>query len=339
MLNTTTSGPATDSLQNNVSSTESLDQFPQSQSRLMPSLHRDRVGFCRLTGYSCGTLWLVGALLLAGCGGSTSEPSGPTGAESPSIVPPGEVPPPDESPAMPAPESSPPAAGTESPDVSATSPFVLPPDFDPAQAPAQPADGEAPRSGGFELPPVNDSSAIPADAGGVRLVAAPQAPATATSAADKAAEVVLKTAGWETITQAVAKTDRVTVVDLWSLACEPCLKEFPGLVQIDRELGKRVACLAVNVDFDGRRTKPAESYRPRVEAFLASVGAKFPNYLCDTASDEVFTAVEIDSIPAVMIYDASGKLVRTFSDVGEDAGFTYEKNIIPLVKRLLEEGT
>ena len=308
----------------------------------MPSLHRDRVGFCRLSGYSCGTLWLVGALLLAGCGGSTSEPSGPTGTETPSLVPPGEVLPPDESPTMPPPESSPRPAGTDSPDVSATSPFVLPPDFDPAETPAQPAGAGAPKSGGFELPPVNDSSAIPADAHGVRLVAAPaapQAPAAATAPADKADKLVLKTATWETITEAVAKTDRVTVVDLWSLACEPCLKEFPGLVQIDRELGKRVACLSVNVDFDGRRTKPAESYRPRVEAFLASVGAKFPNYLCDTASDEVFTAVEIDSIPAVMIYDASGKLVRTFSDVGEDAGFTYEKNIIPLVKRLLDEGT
>jgi thiol-disulfide isomerase/thioredoxin len=308
----------------------------------MPSLHRDRVGFCRLSGYSCGTLWLVGTLLLAGCGGSTSEPSGPTGTESPSLVPPGEALPPDESPTMRAPESSPPPAGTDSPDVSATSPFVLPPDFDPAETPAQPADAGAPKSSGFELPPVNDSSAIPADAHGVRLVAAPaapQAPPAATSAPDKADKVMLKTATWETITEAVAKTDRVTVVDLWSLACEPCLKEFPGLVQIDRELGKQVACLSVNVDFDGRRTKPAESYRPRVEAFLASVGAKFPNYLCDTASDEVFTAVEIDSIPAVMIYDASGKLIRTFSDVGEDAGFTYEKNIIPLVKRLIEEGS
>ncbi len=164
-----------------------------------------------------------------------------------------------------------------------------------------------------------------------RFVAAPAAPLQETADA-KSAGVTLKASAWPDIAKAVSKTGKVTVVDLWSLACEPCLKEFPGLVKLHRELGDKVACASVNLDFDGRKTKPAESYRPRAEAFLASVKATFPNYLSTTASDEVFGEVGIDSIPAVMVFDANGKLIRTFSDVGDDAGFTYDKNVIPFVQ-------
>jgi thiol-disulfide isomerase/thioredoxin len=164
-----------------------------------------------------------------------------------------------------------------------------------------------------------------------RFVTAPAAPLQETADA-KSAGVTLKASAWSEIAKAVSKTGKVTVVDLWSLACEPCLKEFPGLVKLHRELGDKVACASVNLDFDGRKTKPAESYRPRAEAFLASVKATFPNYLSTTASDEVFGEVGIDSIPAVMVFDANGKLIRTFSDVGDDAGFTYDKNVIPFVQ-------
>lgn len=246
----------------------------------------------------------------------------------------------------------------------------LPAGFDPAKVPAQPtAEGAAPagdakenaadpiRSGkGLELPPASPNSSqldppkIPDDypepgivlreapnssqlapESSYRFVAAPVALLQETADA-KNAGVTLKASAWPEIAKAVSKTGKVTVVDLWSLACEPCLKEFPGLVKLHRELGDKVACASVNLDFDGRKTKPAESYRPRAEAFLASVKATFPNYLSTSASDEVFGEVGIDSIPAVMVFDANGKLVRTFSDVGDDAGFTYDKNVIPFVQ-------
>ncbi len=221
----------------------------------------------------------------------------------------------------------------------------LPAGFDPAQVPAEPtAEGAAPaadaspkaadpiRSGkGLELPPAAPDSSQLETKPPYRFVAAPFAPLQETANA-KSAGVTLKASAWPEIAKAVSKTGKVTVVDLWSLACEPCLKEFPGLVKLHRELGDKIACASVNLDFDGRKTKPAESYRPRAEAFLASVKATFPNYLSTTASDEVFGEVGIDSIPAVMVFDANGKLIRTFSDVGDDAGFTYDKNVIPFVQ-------
>jgi thiol-disulfide isomerase/thioredoxin len=151
--------------------------------------------------------------------------------------------------------------------------------------------------------------------------------------------ISLRAAPWDQITQAITSTGRITVVDVWSLACEPCLKEFPGLVAIHRDMGDRVACFSVNVDFDGRKTKPAESYRPRVEEFLASADAGFVNFLSQTASDDLFAEIEIQSIPAVLIYDAQGKLIRTFSDVGADAGFTYAENILPFLTQLLAQNS
>lgn len=220
----------------------------------------------------------------------------------------------------------------------------LPGDFDPTNLPpAAPATGKGgdpiQNGTGLELPPTGDSSYRLPAARDLTLTATPRpaGPLEQEQAATSAEAVPLTAATWEQITSAVAKTNRVTVVDLWSLACEPCLKEFPGLVKIHNEMGKQVACFSVNLDFDGRRTKPAESYRTRAQAFLSSVKATFPNYLSQTPSDDAFAAAGIDSIPAVMIFDASGKLVRTFSDVGEDAGFTYEKNIIPFVSNLLSQ--
>ena len=73
---------------------------------------------------------------------------------------------------------------------------------------------------------------------------------------------------WDEI-QTVAKTSgRITVVDLWSLACEPCLKEFPGLVHLHKTLGSSVQCIAVDMDFDGRKSRPPEHYEQQVIDFL-----------------------------------------------------------------------
>lgn len=238
----------------------------------------------------------------------------------------------------------------------------LPTDFNPqtqSSAPAAPPADAAGSGNGFQMPAsptaapneAPAASASPAadspPAAGDSPAAAEQASSTAESAAGEsaatesaagdAAAVTLQAASWETMAPKITATRRVTVVDVWSLACEPCLKEFPHLVAMHRDLGDRVACISVNSDYDGRRTRPAESYRARVEDFLKSVDAgPLTNYLSETASDDLFAALKIQSIPAVLIYDAEGKLVRTFSDVGADAGFTYTENVLPFVQELLQ---
>jgi len=261
--------------------------------------------------------------ITAGCGGETPQ--------SPGDVPPAASP--SEAPSPAAPNDAGQIPSGQSTEAPGTPPgtITLPENFDPnnvppPEAPADPGTKE----GGFKLPPLGDQSAIVPDES-----AKPASAYRFTSVLVQADEVSLTAATWDEVKAKAAKTGKVTVVDVWSLACEPCLKEFPGLVAIDREMGDSVACFAVDSDYDGRKTKPAESYRPRVEEFLKSVGAKFPNFLCTTPSDELFTELEIESIPAVLIFDASGKLVRKFVDAGDDAGFTYHDNIVPFIKELI----
>jgi thiol-disulfide isomerase/thioredoxin len=128
---------------------------------------------------------------------------------------------------------------------------------------------------------------------------------------------------------------RVTVVDLWSLACEPCLKEFPGLVRLHQTMGSSVQCIAVDVDFDGRTSRPPEHYEDRVTSFLEGVGASgFPSFICRTPSDDVFAAANLASIPAVLIFSAEGEVSKVFVDAGDTAGFTYQNDVLPWVSDL-----
>lgn len=263
--------------------------------------------------------------MAAGCGGGDVQ--SPT-----DLPPPSDRPTEVTSPPMPGEDAAGPAASSSETSGTAPGTITLPENFDPSAVPPPETNGptNGGKEGGLKLPPLGDQSAlVPVDP--IERASAYQF----TSTLLQVDEVSLEAATWAEIKSQVTKTGKLTVVDVWSLACEPCLKEFPGLVAIDRDLGDSVACFAVDCDFDGRKTKPAESYRPRVEAFLKSVGAKFPNFLCTTPSDDLFSELEIESIPAVLIFDAKGKLVRKFVDAGDDAGFTYDDNIVPFIKELL----
>jgi hypothetical protein len=104
---------------------------------------------------------------------------------------------------------------------------------------------------------------------------------------------------------------------------------------LHQTLGSSVQCIAVDLDFDGRKSRPPEHYEDQVVSFLHDVGASgFPTYISRTPSDDVFAAMKLDSIPAVLIYNAQGELAKAFVDAGETAGFTYEDDVIPLVTKL-----
>jgi thiol-disulfide isomerase/thioredoxin len=138
--------------------------------------------------------------------------------------------------------------------------------------------------------------------------------------------------GWQTIREQISTAGKPVVVDVWSLACDPCMREFPGLVKLQATYGDGLACVSVNSDFDGRAKYPPENYLSRVNAFLEAVSAKTTNYICSTPNEDLYGALEIPSIPAVLVFDAAGKEVKRFVDVGETAGFTYEDDVIPFVE-------
>jgi thiol-disulfide isomerase/thioredoxin len=194
-------------------------------------------------------------------------------------------------------------------------------------------------SGGIELPegdiPPPDSNDKSGQGGGIEMPDENEQnqPSPNSDAATTKPEILY--ASWDEIQAQAQATGKVTVVDLWSLSCEPCLKEFPGLVALHQNLGSSVQCIAVDMDYDGRKSRPPERYADRVGAFLASVGAAgFPTYISKTPSDDIFTTMKIASLPAVLVYGADGRVAKTFVDAGDTAGFSYESDISPLVAEL-----
>ncbi len=127
---------------------------------------------------------------------------------------------------------------------------------------------------------------------------------------------------------------KFVVVDVWSTGCPPCMKEYPNLVALSQRWPTEVLCVSYNVDYIGQKSKPVESYLPKVSGFLEQQrSTSVLNLMSAEADSEVFDKLEIASIPVVMLFDRAGKLVKKFTEAnsGED-GLTYEADIIPAIE-------
>ena len=159
------------------------------------------------------------------------------------------------------------------------------------------------------------------------------------SAAEDKADVKVEILDWKGTQKLIAaKKGKVVVVDAWSTSCLPCIKEFPNLVALHNARRKDVACISLNLDYIGLKNKPPEFYQERVTEFLTKRKAAFDNVLCSEESEAIFEKLGIPSIPAVFVYDRTGKLVKTFdnsdAETEEDA-FTY-KDVNAFVDELLK---
>ncbi len=147
-------------------------------------------------------------------------------------------------------------------------------------------------------------------------------------------EVKVEIADWAGVQKWIAaQKGKVVVVDMWSLSCEPCRREFPHLVQLHNEQGDKVACLSVSTDYAGIKSKPPAFYEPKVLEFLTSQRATCKNILCSVESDELFEQLDLASIPAVYVYGKNGQLAKRFA--GEEVH--YDKEVLPLVQQLLKQ--
>lgn len=154
-----------------------------------------------------------------------------------------------------------------------------------------------------------------------------------------APRIPVEIATWDDCQQRLGSyRGKVIVIDLWSLSCDPCRKEFPNLVALQAQFPDQVVAISFNCEYVGQKKKPPEYYRGPVEEFLAHQKAeKLVNLMSSTASDELFESLELDSIPAVYVYDTEGKLKKRFDNrtVG-DAENVYQTHITPYVQKLLQ---
>lgn len=158
-------------------------------------------------------------------------------------------------------------------------------------------------------------------------------------ASDSKSEVTVQIKSWEDTQKIIAShKGKVVVLDLWATYCDPCMKEFPHLVELHNKYGsEKLVCLSVSCDYEGIPGEPPESKKEQVLEFLTKSKATFTNILLNVESDEVWRVLELAAIPAVFVYDAQGNLKERFDNEAGDGEFTYEKDIFPLVEELLKK--
>ena len=109
-----------------------------------------------------------------------------------------------------------------------------------------------------------------------------------------------------------AMRGRIVVVDLWATWCAPCVARFPHMLAMaNRWQPKGVAF--VSLSFDDRDEPGAFQH---VLEFLTAHDARIPNYMIDEPLPDAFDKFDLNSVPAVFIYDATGK--RRYRLTGDD---------------------
>ena len=118
----------------------------------------------------------------------------------------------------------------------------------------------------------------------------------------------------------------VVLVNFWATWCPPCMKEYPGLVQISRQYAnKGLVVLAVSGD------KPKD-IPTKIRPFLARQKASFPQFVImsdlDTFVDAFQPKWQAD-FPQTFVYDRRGRLVRELR--GEQNLQMWRSAFVPLL--------
>jgi thiol-disulfide isomerase/thioredoxin len=161
----------------------------------------------------------------------------------------------------------------------------------------------------------------------------PAQPASGNSAAAAPAsdDVKLSILSFDEIQKLIAgKRGKVVVVDAWSTSCPPCLKDFHNLVELANQYRPDdVACISLSFDYEGIG-KP-QDVQDRVLGFLRSQRATFDNVMSSEESDVLYRKFKLNAVPAIFVYERSGKLRQRFENEGAYA------HVRPLVAELVQE--
>jgi thiol-disulfide isomerase/thioredoxin len=143
------------------------------------------------------------------------------------------------------------------------------------------------------------------------------------------------------------KTGKVVVVDCWSTWCEPCKKEFPGLLKLQEKYGDRMAAISVCLNFSGAAGEKPEDGREDVLKFLNEQKATIDNALSSTPDEEFYQAVKKEfklpeapaGVPIILVFDQQGKLVKRWdtTTLSGEGKFSYPMSVEPIVEKLVKQ--
>ena len=126
-----------------------------------------------------------------------------------------------------------------------------------------------------------------------------------------------------------SKKGNVVLVDYWATYCAPCLKKFPKVVKLHKELKQKgLAVCSVSID---ELKKDQEKTLKKVEDKLVELDATFDNFIATGPIIENFEKHQLSLVPTYKVFDKEGNLVKKFE--GE---FEF-KDVEKLIKEQLEK--
>ena len=188
--------------------------------------------------------------------------------------------------------------------------------------------------GGPAPSPANTSATAKSEDSTSTTPSTPGESSSEVNAPDAKSDVTLRVTTYDELQKTIAKhKGKIVVCDYWSTSCEPCVREFPGLIKLSQAHPEKVVCISASLDFDG--LNPIDTYKKPVLEFLTKQKANIDNVLFSEEDTTVYEKLKIASIPAVFVYGADGERKKLF-DESSGKEFTYEKDIIPFVDELVK---
>jgi thiol-disulfide isomerase/thioredoxin len=111
---------------------------------------------------------------------------------------------------------------------------------------------------------------------------------------------------------------KVLIINFWATWCSPCVKEFPGLMNMRQEFSEdELTIIGISMDY---------GMRP-VENFVKLNKVNFPILLDD---ESIGSMLDIKSIPRTLIYNRAGEKIL------DHLGFISEESFRHVIERLLK---
>lgn len=146
---------------------------------------------------------------------------------------------------------------------------------------------------------------------------------------DEGQMILVNYAEWEN--RRLQYLPKIVVVDMWAMWCSSCIERFPEMVKLhDKYQNFNVEFVSMNLD-DREDTMSLEN----ANKFLEKMNANFDHYHMNENLLYSFEKINLVGIPAVLIYDSSGKEQYRLTGDNPNNQFT-EKDIEDAIKNLLD---
>lgn len=103
----------------------------------------------------------------------------------------------------------------------------------------------------------------------------------------------------------------------------------------------------MNLDYDGTEKFDLKQFQKRVEKKIRerfgtvlakdeTLDSNFRCFIANEPDEKIYEAGEMDGIPTILVYSKTGELTKIDVNSVEGEEVSYEKNVNPLVEKLLK---